>query len=445
MAGHNRYTWPSDDELVQVVLQSPSKEVAAETLGVSRGALDHQIRVRKLTDQINGSTVQVSRAPQEATEQPSGVRVTDDAVYVTMPRSGRELKLGDYETLLRERGLDPSEWVVTSLKANTWNAMTSDKATGDNRIVDMKQWTIVLKPAPHRVLIMPAVHIPVVKRTRVGPPASEKPETIIVEGDHQIPYHDPKLHAASVEMLGDLYKKHRLAEQVYLGDTGDYSTISKHPDHPAAAATPNECVQGSYNVLREKREKVPNIRVRKLKGNHDWRIEGEQLARSERMYGISPATRWEDKDKELPALHLDRLLHLPELGIELVEDPRGWQHAEVELVGGPRGLVVRHGWLTGAKTAEASVKKRGRSIIIGHIHRREHAFIWDPSMECERQGVVAGTMSLVRDLRFPHFTTLDNWLQGCVIVTRWPDGHFVVEHAVWNGEALRWRDYAWRG
>jgi hypothetical protein len=270
------------------------------------------------------------------------------------------------------------------------------------------------------------------------------PELIVVEGDHQIPYHDPGLHAASVNMLTELARKNRLAEHVYLGDTGDYSNISRYDDHPVANATPNECVQGTYNVIREKREAAPNIRVRKLKGNHDWRIEGEQLKRAERMYGLAPAQEWEADGEEIPALHLNRLLHLPQLGVELVEDPRGWQHAEVELVPGMFGLVVRHGWLTGAKTAEASVKKRGRSIIVGHIHRREHAFVWDPSAGCERQGVVAGTMSLVRNERYPHFTTLDNWLQGCVIVTRWPDGDFVVEHVKWNGEALRWRDKSWR-
>lgn len=373
----------------------------------------------------------------------SGVKVDGDSITVTMPAT-QNPQLGDYDTLLKERGLDPSEWTVVSVKANEWDAMTSDKATGDNRIVRMKQWTITLKPAAHRVLLMPAVHVPRVKRTRIGPPPSEKPETIVVEGDHQVPYHDPDLHAASVRMLKDLARKHRLAEHVFLGDTGDFPTISRHDDHPNATAKPNPVIQGMYDLLREKREAVPNVRVRKLKGNHDWRIDSEQLKRSERMYGIAPAQRWEDPEPEIPALHLRRLLHLDELGIELVEDPRGWEHAEIEVVPGTKGLVVRHGWLTGANTAARSLQKRGRSIIVGHIHKREHVFMWDPSMECERVGVVAGTMSLVRNENFGHFAPLDNWLQGCVIVTRWPDdGAFTVEHAAWNGTSLRWRDQSW--
>lgn len=372
----------------------------------------------------------------------SGVRKDGDTLHVTMEATANP-KLGDYADMLRERGLEPDEWTVVSVKANEWDAMTSDKATGDNRIVRMRQWTITLKPTAARVLLMPAVHVPSVKRTKVGPAPSEKPETVLIEGDHQVPYHDPALHEASLSMIRDLARKHRLTEHIFLGDTGDFPTISKHADHPAARATPQECVQGMYTVLREKAEAAPNVRRRKLKGNHDWRLEGEQLLRSERMYGLAPAQEWESDQPEIPALHLSRLLHLDKLGIELVEDPRGWEHGEIEIVSGPRGLVTRHGWLTGANTAAKSLAKRGRSIIVGHAHRREHVFAWDPSMECERVGAVAGTMSLVRDQKFPHYAVCDAMLQGCVIVTRWPDLSFEVEHARWNGESLRWRSESW--
>lgn len=430
MAGKAHIEWPPDDELLALVLER-SEHAAAQQLGVTRSAVQHRLRKIKTG---NSNTTHTAAG---------GVRLDDDTVTVTTPAAANA-QLGDYAAMLRERGLDPADWTVVSVKANEWDAMTSDKATGDNRVVRMGQWTITLKPAAHRILAMPAVHVPSVKRTSVGPPPSERPETIVVEGDHQVPYHDPALHLASLHMLRDLAKKHRLAEHVFLGDTADFPTISRHDDHPAATAPPQEVIQGTYGLLREKAEAAPNVRRRKLKGNHDWRLESEQLKRAERLYGIAPAQRWEDLQPECPALHLNRLLHLPELGIELVEDPRGWEHAEVELVPGPRGLVVRHGWLHGAKTAENSLRKRGRSIIVGHIHRREQVFVWDPSMGCERVGVVAGTMSLVRNERYPHYTTLDNWLQGCVLVTRWPDGDFVVEHAHWNGEQLRWHDQSWR-
>lgn len=378
------------------------------------------------------------KAPQE------GVTRDGDTVTVTTA-AGQTPDLGAYDLILERRGLDPADWTVVSVKANQWDAMTSDKAEGDNRIVTMYQHTITLKPSARLVLIQPAVHVPPVKRTRPpGPAVGQKPVTILVEGDHQAPYHDPDLHAASIFMLRDLARKHRLSEHIFLGDTMDLPTISRHNDHPASRATPNECIQAAYALLREKAETAPNIRRRKIKGNHDWRIDSEQLTRSERMYGIRPAKRWEDTEEELPALHLNRLLHLPELGIELVEDPRGWEHAEIELVPGPQGLVVRHGWLTGENTAEKSAKARGRSIIFGHVHRAEDIAFWDPSMECPRQGVVCPAMCLTRDKRFPHFAVLDRWMQGAVIVTTWPDGEFAIERALWKAGELRWRDQTWR-
>lgn len=128
------------------------------------------------------------------------------------------------------------------------------------------------------------------------------------------------------------------------------------------------------------------------------------------------------------------------LGVELIEHPLGWSHAEVELIGGMDGLVVRHGWLTGANTAKRSLAKRGRSLIVGHTHTRETFHAWDPSAGLERTALVAGTASLVRgaggDFAFPNFAVCDDWVQGCVVVTHWPDGQWKADHAVYTGGAL---------
>lgn len=336
----------------------------------------------------------------------------------------------EVETLIRENGLDPADWVVTSVTLNRWDGPVAGGGTQP-----LRQVKVSLRLRPELIFPTPAAHhdVPPVRARRPGPPKRDRPELIVVEGDHQAPYHDPDLHEKGLQLLADL----KPVEHVLLGDTGDYPTISRHADHPAAMATAQECVDASYRVIRDKREAAPQARTRKLKGNHDWRVEGELLTRAERMYGLRPA------EEELPALSLQRLLHLDALGVELVEDPRGWEHAEVELIPGPAGLVVRHGWLTGANTAERSLRKRGRSLIVGHGHSRELTYAWDPSAEVERVAAQAGTMSLARSRRFPHFAVCDDWLQGLVTVTRWPDGRFVVEHAVYQGGTLYWRDRRW--
>jgi hypothetical protein len=374
--------------------------------------------------------------------EPGSVRVDGDTATIVEPPTSQP-KLGDIGELIAERGLDPEEWVVVSTTLNEWDGPV--RGGGTQRL---KQWKVTLRRAPHLLLALPAAHVP---RVEMAPPRYVdfeigEPETIVVEGDHQVPYHDHGLHEASLRALRHLHEHHNLTEHVFLGDTGDFPTISRHPDHPASMASVNDVIQGCYDLLRAKREAAPNARARKLKGNHDWRVEGELLLRAERMYGIKPAETIDGP--ELPALSLRRLLHLDALGIELVEDPRGWQHGEVELIPGLAGLVVRHGWLTGANTAGRSLAKRGRSMIVGHTHTREHFYAWDPSAGVERQAAVTGTMSCARGEgspteRFPGFAVCDDWLQGFVTVTRWPSGQFVIEHARWDGESLYWRDRKW--
>lgn len=350
-----------------------------------------------------------------------------DEVEVTAPA----VQLGAVEELIRENGLDPDEWVIVSTTLNRWDGPVAGGGTQP-----LRQVKVTLRRKPEHVFPAPVAlpaRIPALRRVeRAG--KTDAPRLIVVEGDHQAPYHDPALDAAATAFVADLQPD----EHVFLGDGADFPTISRHPDHPAAMATVQECLEAYHGILRRRAEAAPGARRRKLKGNHDWRVESELLGRAERMYGIKPV------GSDVPALSLRNLLQLDALGVELVEDPRGWEHGEVELVAGSRGLVVRHGWLTGANTAGRSLQKRGRSILVGHGHDREHVFSWDPAVEVERQAAMLGTMSRARSTEFPHFAVCDSWLQGFATVTVWPDGAFVIEHARWQDGALYWRDRRWK-
>lgn len=409
---------PASYELQDAVREAGSIRKAAPIIGVDERTLRRWLKEAQ-ADEI----------------EPGGVTVTADTATITEPPTPNP-KLGDIGQLIRERGLDPDEWEVVSTTLNEW-----DGPVAGGGLQRLKQWKVVLKRKAHLVLALPAIHIPrVPTKPKVACPAGT-PELIVVEGDHQVPYVDPILHERSLAALEYFRRNCNLTEHVFLGDTGDFPTISKYADHPAAMAEVNDVIQGVYDILRDKREVAPDARARKLKGNHDWRVEGELLSRSERMYGIKPASI--DGSVEIPALSLRRLLHLDQLDIELIEDSRGWEHAEIELVAGVAGLVVRHGWMTGSNTAGRSLNKRGRSMLVGHTHSREHVFQYDPSAGLERQAVVVGPMCLVRDQRFPHFAVCDGWLPGFATVTRWPDGAFVIDHAAWDGKTLKWRDQRW--
>lgn len=333
--------------------------------------------------------------------------------------------LPDWRELAESRGFDLNEWVVIDAQPNEWQG--PKKGGG---VQTFHQLKIRLKRRLSLALLSPATHVPpVLPRSRK--PDSSKVQTIVIEGDHQAPYHEPALHTASLRFLQDVQPD----GHVFLGDTLDFSTISRHKDNPVHNATPQESIQSGYEILRAKREAASKAWAVKVPGNHDWRLASEQLLRAERTYGIKPA---DDGTPQEESFSIRRLLHLDALGIEYIQDERGWEHGEFEIA--PE-LVVRHGWLTGHNTGGRTLAKLGRSVVVGHTHGKEHVF-WlqygsgRPKLQ---QAIVAGTMSR---LDFP-YVVQPNWHQGFAVATVWPDGKFHLEHVVWQDEALYWRGQRW--
>lgn len=415
---------PNAEQITAALQSAGSIRGAARELGYSDRSLRRWMKDEGIEAPTRDGRVAHSKA-LPATTKVEG----DEATVVSNPSP----ELGDIAELIRDRGLDPDEWVVMSTTVNEWEALAyGGGADGKPRIVTLHQLKVTLKRRVAVQLVSPARHVPALVKSSPRPLPSSEPELIVVEGDHQVPYHDPDLDAATTAFVEDLQP----AEHVFLGDTLDLPDISKYDDHPAAMARVQDCIDQGYALLRRRAEAAPNARRRKLKGNHDWRIEGEQLRRSERLYGIRPA------GEDVHALSLRRLLHLDALGVELVEDDRGWQHAEVELVPGRDGLVVRHGFVTGHNTAGRTLDKLGRSVIVGHDHSKASVYKLEYPMRELRQAFVAGTMSRC-DREWPHFAVEPDWHQGFVTVARWPDGRFLVEHAVWQDGHLYWRGSRW--
>lgn len=386
--------------------EAGSIAASARLLGVDR---------RRLSEYINADSELKALRWTPAANEPTVIK-DDDADFTI---EGHD-NLGDLDAHVRAKGLDPDEWFVVLLKV--WETYHGEKRT-----------TVTLRRRIALAILSPATHVPaLVRPVPVQRPAG-RPELIIVEGDHQAPYHDPGLDACTTEFVREMQP----AEHVFLGDTADFPTISRHPDHPAAKASAQECINAAYGILRRRAEAAPNAKRYKLKGNHDWRLEGEILARAERLAELKPA------GEDTPALSLRRLLQLDVLGVEYVEDVRGWQHGEVELVPGGNGLVARHGFVTGAGTAQKTLAKLGRSVIVGHGHQKESSYRLTYPKRRLQQAFVAGTMSR-NDEVFPHFAVSPQWMQGFVTVERWPDGQFIIEHAVYHRGELFWRNRRWK-
>lgn len=365
-------------------------------------------------------------APHSATPTKSGVSISGDtATIVTKPLE----HLGEIEDRIKEYGMDPAEWQVVTSKINQWEAFAGLDSGGEPHIVTLKQFTLSLKRIVSLAILSPATHVPELVKPKKVKASVKEPDLIVVEGDHQIPYNDPQLEDCVNQLVTDI----RPTEHVFLGDTLDYPTISRFPDHPAAMATPQECVNFGYSMLRKRAEAAPNAKRVKLEGNHDARPAKELLTRAERLYGLAPAY------EEEPALSHRRLLHLDQLGVELITDIRGWEHAFYEVVPGRDGLEVRHGFVTGQNTAKKTLAKVGRSFICGHVHESETHLKLDYPEKVLRWAHINASMCR-NDGVFPHFQVNPEWNQGCSVVVRWPDGRFNIERATFDAGHLYWRD-----
>lgn len=331
----------------------------------------------------------------------------------------------EVRALVRENGLDPDRYDIIATKLSKWGTPGAEQRSV-SATLRLKSEHVL--PAPADVdLQLPQAAIRV---------SVHEPSRVIIEGDHHAPYHDPALDALLTRAHAEL----RPDIQVFLGDLGDYPTISKHKDHPAAMATVNQCIQGSFDILKARRFARPAPEAYLLRGNHDWRIEAEILARAERIYGIAAADQG-DGERE-PLFSLRRALHLDALGVALLEDPRGWEHDELVLVPGPQGLVVRHGYLHAKGYAGKTVEKRGMSAIVGHGHRRETAHVWDAYTRTHRLGLALGVCSRT-DKHFGHYAPENDWAQGAGFVEIWPDGRWVAEHMYYDDGVLTLRDRRW--
>lgn len=413
---------PTNGELLALAKRFPSDQALADHLGRSRSTVrDHINRqgARKLITEARAGKATVKPA------RPGIKRDGDSATLVSKPSR----VLHTPEEAMAERGLDPEEWEVKSMKVNEWDAMTSDKAHGDNRIVTMRQLTLMLARRVPLKILFPAVESQYVAPRNFRPPNGSK--LVVLVGDQQAPYHDSGLH----ELFRQWLARNRPHEGVLIGDTVDFPDISRHKDNPEWHVKAQECVNSGYLVLRDYVRASEGTRWRKLLGNHDERIRNEQLNRAERLYGIHPA----DIPGEEPEIvnEIERLLRLKSLGVDLVEPRGNYTHAQIKL---SERLIVRHGWLTGRNSAAASLKQLSCSIVVGHTHKQavHHRTVHDADKHNDvLTGIETGCMCRLEDGL--GYAVDPDWVNGFATATVWQDGRFHIDLAKYVDGVLYWR------
>lgn len=355
-----------------------------------------------------------------------GVKVEGDCATVT---SSPSVELGDIETLLRERGLDPAEWDVKSATLNEW-----DSPVDGGRV--LKQLKVTLARKVDVSWLFPAVDVKPRSVRRVR--RSSRAERVAVcLPDQHAPLHDTRLHEAVCGFLSEFAH----TDIVALGDLGDYAPISRFRDSGARKwmASAQECVQASFELLSGYRS-ASDAPMVLLKGNHDWRLETELLSRAERLYGIKPAEV--PGTEQVSATSLRHLLHLDALGCELIEphiEGDDYNHAEYWL---SDQLVCIHGKQV-RNGSEKHAESIGASVIMGHTHKQRATVVsrWSNDRLHHLDAVEAGTL---RELGTSiGYANRPKSQQGFAVATVMSDGSHIIELARWDGERLRFRGRAW--
>lgn len=350
-------------------------------------------------------------------------------------------KLGDPDTLLTERGLDPENWYIPDgasggIVFNHWDG--PQKNGNVVRYYQLKFRALRRKPEASLLPARPEGYKP----PRIpAPAATEAPKLIVVMGDHQAPFYDTRLHDLTLQLL----QANQPDEIVHLGDLLDFPDISRHPDDPDNVAAANECLDTGYRVMADVRTACPAAEIKFMPGNHDERLRNFVIEKARPLHGLKRA---DTPDAYGDVVHdISYLLRLDELGVEYV-DPKGpYELGQITL---GSHLAVRHGWIVrqqGGQSAYQSLQKTGYSILVGHTHRQ--AIVQHTLKEISgkpRQLLAAEIGCMCRldpepgaDGRtFPSYAPMPDWQQGFASVSLWPDGKFNVDLATYVNGVLMW-------
>ena len=369
-------------------------------------------------------------------ERPSLRIEGDKATIIGRPVTGDVLNTP--EELLRERGLDPEEWEVIDggLIINEWDAMTSDKAYGDNRIVKMRQLKIICARKKPYAFVMPAVDGPSFRLQRLHVQLDRKAKLVVFVGCQQAPYQDPDLHDKFCQWL----EYNVPDEGVLMGDTIDLPEQSRHPANPEWHVTAQESINSGYLMLRDYVQASTSTRWKKLLGNHDERIRRMMLQYVSKLWGVRPADI-PGQDPFRDVWDIRDLLHLDSLGIELIEPQGNYTHAHYAV---SDKFAAMHGERV-KKDAGASILAHldevRHSLAMAHTHRQAlthktiHSIDGTPFTVT---GMEIGTMAMIRGGL--GYTKFPNWQNGFGTAIVWPDGTVVPELARYIDGKLVWRD-----
>lgn len=350
----------------------------------------------------------------------------DGATAVVVSRPTRDAPLENIEFTLKERGLNPADWITERVVVNTWETTAFNHGQPIN--VTNHQLKIWLRSKLE-------LHLPAAARTDgpiwTKPPNKlmpyERPMLAAFISDQQAPYHDDRLHDLTCQWL-NLNQPDIL---ICGGDGTDFPTLTRHTKRPERDFSASECIDAAYSMVRDYVEASPASSRYYIEGNHEYHLKREMVERLPAAWDIRVG------GTDIQALSIPHLLRLDELGFEYIGN---WPHGTLTFPNWP--IMFRHGWLASGRsgdTALKTVEKLGCSVCVGHTHRRGVTYLSIPYAQAnELIAVEAGTMAVVEGGL--GYEPSPNWQNGFATFWLFPDGSISADNAKYLNGSLVWQD-----
>jgi hypothetical protein len=349
---------PTRSHLTQEIRKGSTNATLAREFRVSEAAIRRFRKRHNINpDGLQRSYTRITNDEAEAVTEPEPVSSKDDLKRI----------LVDPDTMLRQRGLDPEDWVITTLSPNMWDGPVKG---GTKVTYYQTKFTCKRKRPPELQIMAPRTD----GWKRPSPPnlvrhLEGKSQTVVVVGDQQAPFYDKGLHAKTLAFLRHVQP----SAMINLGDTIDLPDIRPgHRIHPAHTAHVNECLQSGYDIMRGYIDAAPDMVVKMLYGNHCERmlniLTDSATAEVRNLVGIKRPDTPSSPGEEL--LTLEHAMRMDELGVSVVKPDGPYTRAAISLTD---KLAVRHGWIArkgAGASALASLEHLGYNIIVGHTHRQ---------------------------------------------------------------------------
>lgn len=385
----------------------------------------------------------------------------------TETASSRTAALGRIADLLDRNGIDLAE-IGAITKVNLWQGFSKDQETGENNVVDLVG--VQIAPAwaegPQWPVVQPAA--PTVVRAKPRKPSSTSigTTTIVILPDPQIgfrrtetgvldPFHDETAIDVALQIVADA-KPHRI---INLGDSCDFAEwSSKFLVSPEMVLTTQPTIDRLHLFIAQQLSAAPDdCQITLLEGNHDARLPSaitKNAMAALRLRRANTPADW-------PVLSMQHLLRLDDFGTTTNGQPRvaylaGYPAARLKLAAGNQHITPLFAVHGERLTVSAVAKNERQSFVQGHIHRIQDHWAtfeidgqpivvnaWSPGCLCRIDGAVPSTRGAT-DARGIPIRRIEDWQQGCAIITVSEDGSWSKEIvAITNGTAT-WRGRTYR-